>query len=287
MSNIHEDLKHELLCENRCRDEQKDILIVIKDGKPFVQNCIWSVLNNTRNFTLHLWYNGSNEETKNYLEFFAKNNDNIVLYRVEENLGFIRPNNEMAKVTKSPYLILLNSDTIVFDGWDRAMLGYLQEHPDVGMVGYQGGLLSGAGWGVQPAYGAAIDYLMGWCLCLPRSVYRKCGLFDEENIKFAYFEDSDLSLRVQEAGYLIYAMSLDYAKHLANSTVRLVQNDIDLRPIIQSNLQYFRKRWIDYLAEGRILLLPMETEVTTDEQLCYTSARGGNAPHQEEIANAG
>ena len=97
MVNISETLKHELSCEYLCRDEQKDILIVIKDGKQFVQNCIHSVLHNTQNFTLHLWDNGSDASTKNYLQAIAADNPNVILYRIEENLGFIRPNNRMAK----------------------------------------------------------------------------------------------------------------------------------------------------------------------------------------------
>ena len=256
-------LKYELFCEYTCKDEQKDIFIVIKDGLDFVRPCIESVLNNTENFTLHLWDNGSNEPTRDYLKNLES--PHIRHYRSEENLGFIQPNNRMAEMAEAPYLILLNSDTIVQKGWDKAMLGYLQEHEGFGAIGYEGGILGSDGWGTNTAYGENIDYLMGWSLCVPKPIYDRYGLFDEENLVFAYFEDSDFSLRLKEGGEKIYALHLDYVRHLRNRTVREVANEVDIQKILVKNWRYFRKHWEKQLNEPINFADNIKVET-----LCYT-----------------
>ena len=260
-------LKYELFCEYVCQDQQKDILIVVKDGLDFVKPCIESVFASTKNFVLHLWDNGSDTPTKKYLAEVAESNKNVRHYRVEENLGFIKPANRMAEQAQSPYLILLNSDTLVRPGWDRAMLGYLQEHASFAQVGYEGGLLQNDGWGLNTAYGEKIDYVMGWCVCMSREMYEKYGLFDEVNYTFAYFEDSDLSLRLQEAGYQIYALHLDYVQHLKNGTVKQLLGETHVQKSLLQNWRYFKRHWRDYLTQFRI---SCNSDLHQSENLCYT-----------------
>ena len=260
-------LKYELFCEYVCKDEQKDILIVVKDGLDFVRPCLESVFANTQNFTLHLWDNASEKPTQDYLLDVKAAHSNIRYYRAQENQGFIRPNNSMASQAESPYLILLNSDTLVRPGWDRAMLGYLQEHDKFAAVGYEGGLLQDDGWGLGVGYGESIDYVAGWCLCMSREVYKQHGLFDQDNLEFAYFEDSDFSLRLQEAGRQVYALHLDYVYHIKNGTVKLLTEDKHIQKSLVRNWRYFRDRWHSYLALRRVSL---SFDITESENLCYT-----------------
>jgi GT2 family glycosyltransferase len=120
-------LKHELLCEHECEDQEKDILIVVRDQLPYIKECVESIFSTTENCTLHIWDNASAKPTRDFLESLEPN-PHVRLYRSEENLGFIEPNNRLAEQSTAPYLILLNSDTKVSEGWDQAMLGYLQLH---------------------------------------------------------------------------------------------------------------------------------------------------------------
>jgi len=253
-------LKHELVCQNQCADAHKDIIVVAHNGLEHLRQCVRSVLDNTNQCTLHIWDNASGLATSEYIdrlpfsEKLQAGNWKIAKYeRSKLNLGFIRPNNLLVKKTTSPYIILLNSDTVVHRGWDTALLGYLQSHPEVAQVGYMGGLLDKDGRGVSTGYGDQVDYIMGWCFCIRRETYERYGLFDEYAFDFAYFEDADLSLRLKALGEGIYALHLHYVDHCGEATSQDVKKRIDLDTIFHRNQATFADRWGNYLMEGRIL----------------------------------
>lgn len=226
--------------------DKKDILIVVKDQFEYVKNCIDSIYKNTNNFDLYVWDNGSEKETKECLESFS-NRDNFHLIRKEENYGFNEPNNALAKLTTSPYLILLNSDTEVRIGWDNLMIGFMKKNPQIKLVGYGGGILDENFKGGKIGFGNKIDYVAGWSVCMTRETYNQFGLFDEVNLHFAYCEDADLSLRIKESGHDIYALYSDLVLHYENRTVKSVNKDEKFRTwfgkIFESNHDYMKRRW--------------------------------------------
>ena len=175
--------------------------------------------------------------------------DNIHLHREEENLGFIIPNNRLIEKTSSPYIILLNSDCRVYEGWDTAMIGWLHSYPNTAQVGYMGGHLNKDGKGVRFNCGKDIMYVGGYCFCIERETYDEFGLFDEENLQFAYCEDSDYSLRLQEAGRDIYALYVRLVHHFENKTVLNVLAKRDLSAELANNSVYIQSRWGNLLKD--------------------------------------
>lgn len=233
----------------------KDILIVVRDQLDYFKACVESIQEHTNNYKLYIWDNASKDETKFYIERLLLNHpDEVEIMRSEFNLGFIHPNNEMASWGKSEYIILLNSDTKVFEGWDAAMVGHLKEQSELGVVGYLGGLLGEDGMGVGSAYGYDIDYVMGWCLCVARSTYEQHGLFSKQ-LTFAYCEDADLSLRLREAGLFPYAIHAPLVHHYGNKTIKQVseEKEMDVKKSFDLNHTYMRFRWGDYLKTDRVL----------------------------------
>lgn len=252
---LHEELASLYIYEQTGEHPPKDIIIVVHDQLELVKKCVISIYSVTTNFTLYIWDNDSMEPTRKFLETLAKEHDNIILVRNEENIGFIQPNNELARIGKSPYIILLNSDTEVKKGWDMAMISWLQNHPECKQVGYQGGLLVEDGRGCSdPGYGHRIDYVSGWCFCVQRDTYNKYGLFDETNLEFAYGEDSDYSLRLREAGHAVYALNLKMVDHVGNATSKEVANERDTSASFEKNHKYIRERHAAYLNDKRVLL---------------------------------
>jgi GT2 family glycosyltransferase len=229
-----------------------DVLVVVHNQLEYVKRCIASLQKHTPNFRLLVWDNASDDETRRYLQKLARRKD-VVLVRSEENLGFIVPNNRLAAQSSAPYLVLLNSDTEVHAGWDRALIAHLEAHPDVAEVGYGGGLLGPDAVGCGSGTGDAIDYVGGWCACIPRWVYETFGLFDEENLHFAYGEDSDFSLRLKEAGHKVHALSEPLVLHHGNKTILEVAGTRDTSATFRANHDYLRRRWAKYLREGRVL----------------------------------
>lgn len=224
---------------------KKDILIVIKDQLDCIRNCVDSIYQYTKDFNLYLWDNGSRPDTADYLRELSKR-DEVTLHRVKTNKGFIVPNNRLAGMGHSPFIILLNSDTIVREGWDRAMTGWLQQETGVAEVGYLGGFVDENGRGYTYGFGSKVDYICGWSLAIRRQTYEDHGLFDEKNLKFAYCEDSDLSFRLRENGYGVYALHVDLVTHLENQTVKEIIKEGSL-PNFDGNYDYIRSRWKKYL----------------------------------------
>lgn len=226
---------------------EKDILIVVHNQYDYIKNCIDSIFENTKNFNIHIWDNNSEEKTKKYLRKVSNKHKNIKLYTSKENIGFVVPNNLMVKKVKSPYVILLNSDTEVRKYWDELLIGFLEKHHDVAATGFQGGILNSDGLGVNIGYGYEIDYICGWCLCFSKKTYENYGLFDE-NIKFAYCEDSDFSIKLRDNNKKIYAcFSKDLVFHYGNITSNLVMKKNDFSDIIKKNLIYLKSKWSKYI----------------------------------------
>lgn len=247
---IKEDLKHIELC----KDQTKDILIVVHDQLDYLKRTIESIVKFTSNYHIYIWDNHSKQDTQDYLhQLMFDLNGKITVMRSETNLGFIEPNNELAALGDSDYIILLNSDTEVSGGWDKAMLGYLQNNHDVKLVGYQGGLINSKGIGGRIGFGKDVDYIAGWCLCMERDTYDKHGLFSSD-LKFAYAEDSDLSIRLQTEGYQIYALHLMLVKHFENKTISNVQaeKEVDVCATFEYNHQILSKKWANYIENQRI-----------------------------------
>ena len=234
-------------------DDSKDIIIVIRDQLEYVKDCIQSVQKHTKNYKLYLWDNGSGSETSEYLESLHANSmDTVELMRSEDNMGFIQPNNTLADWGNGKYIILLNSDTKVFEGWDSALIGFQKEH-NVAITGYLGGILDENGKGCDSDFGYNIDYVMGWCLCYSRDLYEEHGLFNKQ-LTFAYCEDADLSLRIREAGMKVYALHAPLAHHFGNKTIDEVsqEGEVDVEQSFKLNHQYMQMRWKDYLERNRV-----------------------------------
>ncbi len=244
----------ELMLLEHTPDQEKDILIVVRDQLPLLRNCLDSLAAAGGDFNLFIWDNDSGAETREYLRARAKQEPRMKLVESNENLGFIRPNNELAALGHAPWLILLNSDTEVLPGWDRALLGVLQAVPETAAAGYLGGILNENGLPAALGLGNAVDYLGGFCLALSRQTYDEHGLFDQA-YQFAYFEDSDFCLRLQEKGKQIYALHLDLVHHLENRTVKaeaaLPGRAEFLAAAFRRNQELFLSRWSSLIRSRR------------------------------------
>ena len=144
--------------------------------------------------------------------------------RNEENLGFLRTCNRGAAEARGRYVMLLNNDTLVQDGTIDALVRTFEEHANVGLVGaklyFDDGSLQEAG-GIVFSDGSAMnygrgedprrpefnyvrdtDYCSGAAIMLPLALWRELGGFDNYYVR-AYYEDTDLAMRVRTAGYRV------------------------------------------------------------------------------------
>lgn len=228
--------------------EEKDILLVVHNGYEYVKNCVESVFSNTKDFKLLIWDNASSGKTAKYLDDL-RSLKNVKLHRSETNEGFIVPNNRLFLMSDSKWVILLNSDTEVLPDWDDVMIGFLKNHPKTKQVGYCGATLNSECEFSGRTSGREIDYVVGYCFCMARKDIEEIGLFDELNMDFAYCEDSDLSLRIRERGWEVYAChSKDLVRHYGGKTTsEVISLDERLKISARKNLEHLKRRWGSFL----------------------------------------
>jgi len=165
----------------------------------------------------------------------------VHLIQSEENLGFSAGNNAAIRQSKGEWVLLLNPDTVVPEDTFEKVLAHGVAHPEVGAIGvpmYDGsgawlpeskrGLptpwasfcrLSGI-WRFAPSspvlnryyWGqtgkeetAAVEVLSGAFMWMRREALDQAGLLDEDF--FMYGEDIDLSIRIQDAGWVNHYFS--------------------------------------------------------------------------------
>jgi len=139
----------------------------------------------------------------------------------EQNLGFVESCNRGAERARGEYLVMLNNDTQVLEGWLEALAGTFERFPDTGLVGARlmypdgrlqeaGGIVfsDGSGWNYgrnddpeRPEYRHArvVDYCSGACIMIPAALFRELGGFDRHYVP-AYYEDTDLAFRIRARG---------------------------------------------------------------------------------------
>ena len=121
--------------------------------------------------------------------------------------------------------------------------------------------MSARGMNVLDWKGHEVDYVKGWCMAIPRKAYLELGLFDSENLQFAYCEDADFCLRAREKDWNIYALNATFIHHHGNVTTKEVGEKRDMRIEFLTNHAYLEKRHIDYLTHKRVLVNYPEVDV--------------------------
>ncbi len=150
--------------------------------------------------------------------------DNIVVVSNQSNLGFVRSCNAGAHMARGEFLVFLNNDTVVLDGWLDALIDTFAAHPSNGLVGSKliypdrrlqeaGGIIwsDATGWNfgrfddpAKPEYNYVreADYCSGASIALRHTLFNQLGGFDERYVP-AYYEDVDLAFAVRNAGFKV------------------------------------------------------------------------------------
>jgi N-acetylglucosaminyl-diphospho-decaprenol L-rhamnosyltransferase len=199
----------------------------------------------------------------------------------DENRGFTAANNQGLTLAQGRYLLLLNPDTEVVGDALAAMVGYMDDHPAVGVLGpqlrYPDGSLQSSRrrfptfatalvestvvqewWhdnrilrhyylADTPADAVqAVDWLVGACLLVRREAYEQVGGLDEGF--FMYSEELDWCKRIKDAGWqVIYLPTATVIHHEGKSSEQVVPaRHIHFQ---SSKVRYFRKHHGPFQAE--------------------------------------
>lgn len=208
------------------------VITITSNGIAHSIKCIESVLAHSSDFELIVVDNNSSDGTMGYLEDIGRKHSNLKIIESKKNLTFAENNNLGLQLATGEYVVFLNNDTIVCKDWLDRMEHHFSRTPfkNVGAVGPVSSMSNGRQMvGVQDpekwhAENAGrwkhVGCLYGWCIMIRKNILDQIGGFDER-FNNAY-EDNDLCLRIQLAGYVLIIAHDTYIYHLGQGTLRQV-----------------------------------------------------------------
>lgn len=192
-----------------------DIVMLVHDQANWADLAIRAVEHHTRNsYRLIIVDSASVEqETKDMLAAAEKRGHTVV--RLQENRSFSNGVNAGVGAGDSRFIVVLNDDAIVTEGWDTALLQDATTK-EVGLVGARSNYAAGAQG--DPGFIGEPKYLVAVCWCLRRDVWNQVGPMDEKNFDGFSGEDLDFSWTVLKRGYKLKVSSA-YVLHAGSRTL--------------------------------------------------------------------
>jgi len=219
------------------------IIVPIYNAFEEVKLCIDSVLKNTSaNSELILIDDKSPDENIGQLLSKYLDKPNIKVIKNDVNLGYTKTINKGIKLAENNDIVLLNSDTIVYDNWLQSLInvGYSNENiGSVTAVSNNAGAFSVPELGTNelPQFLTIETYALvnrqikhinipecptgnGFCLFIKRDVLNEIGLFDEAKFPRGYGEENEFCMRLKEHGYLNVVASKSFVFHKRSASFK-------------------------------------------------------------------
>lgn len=200
------------------------ILVVNYNGAAIIEQCLDSVLNQQNiDFEILVIDNASQDNSREVLDRYQ---DKIRCVYSEENLGFGRANNVLAKEAQGKWLYLLNPDASLTCPDDLQKLkAFMLDNGEVGLAGT--GIQNNDGKPTKPRYHyhaedallesrqklpGQVAWVLGASMFIETAAFKAIGGFDDDF--FLYGEEIDLCMRMRTAGYQVGYCDRVLVKHI-------------------------------------------------------------------------
>ena len=220
------------------------VIILNWNGAQMLKRYLPSVVAYTPEAEIIVADNGSTDDS---LAVLAKEFSAVRTIVLDHNYGFAEGYNRAIEQVDSEYVVLLNSDVEVTEGWLAPLLDYMNAHADVAAVqpkirsdrnraffehaGAAGGFINALGypycrgrvlWKVEEDKGqydtpVEVDWTSGACMCVRTRVYKECGGLDAAF--FAHMEEIDLCWRIRNAGWKLVCLPESTVYHLGGGAL--------------------------------------------------------------------
>lgn len=213
-----------------------DIIIVNYNSTDHLLRCLRSIFDAAQgmDLTVYIRDNHSRDDVDRVRRAFPR----VSVKKNETNLGFARAVNQALKDSSSPYVLILNPDTLVNEGFFEKALEYMDTHEETGVMGpkildsdgtIQGSarlfpnlmtalfgrkslltkifpgnpvtrenILTGRSDGITAM---EVDWVSGACMVVRRKAIEDVGLMDPRF--FMYWEDADWCRRMWLSGWRV------------------------------------------------------------------------------------
>jgi len=204
--------------------------------------------------------NASTDGTPAFLKDYANNRPHMRLILNDENLGFAGGNNCGLRAAQGDYVVLLNNDTYVTQGWLYGLIRHLTKDPQLGLVGPVTNNIGNEAkidihYNDMREMAAAAraytsdharqlmpnDVVAFFCVACRRSLLEKVGLLDEQ-FELGFFEDDDFCRRVREAGYTVAIAEDVFIHHHLSASFGSLPNE-DRKRLFNDNRARYEAKW--------------------------------------------
>ncbi|MBW1614114.1 MAG: glycosyltransferase family 2 protein, partial [Deltaproteobacteria bacterium] len=213
-----------------------DIIIVNYNSTDYLLRCLRSIYDTLHELNVNIFV--QDNTIKDDVDRVKAEFPQVTLSKNSYNMGFARAINNALKRSSSPYIVLLNPDTYVMDGFFEAILRYMEENPTLAIVGpkilnHDGSIQGSARSFPTPLTGLfgrsslftrffpnnpftraniltttsdgktpmGVDWVSGACMVVRRKAVDDVGLLDERF--FMYWEDADWCRRMWKKGWRV------------------------------------------------------------------------------------
>lgn len=195
----------------------------------FLRRCLESIRRHTEDYELILVDNGSpigGDYMRGTADIYVRN---------QENLGYAVAVNQGVKLARGEWLVVMNDDVEVMDGWLETMqaawgprTGAVSSHLHDADPEHRVG---------REYYNIPMGHMFGALWMTQPEVLAKVGLLDE-GYERGMFEDKDLWMRLVKTGYVLGKAG--WCKHIGNATWGKLPNQ---QEIYLRNKARFEARW--------------------------------------------
>ena len=233
----------------------KKVTVIIPNwnGMKFLPVCVEALKKQSyQDFETLIIDNASTDESVSWLK---DHYPEAILVENRENLGFSGAVNQGIRMSKCPYVLLLNNDTEVTPDFIANLVKAIERKKKIFSVSAKmiqfhdrtkmddaGDLYCLLGWAFQRGVGQSAEGYNRRCrvfsACAGAAIYRRevfdeIGLFDLKH--FAYLEDIDVGYRAQIAGYENWYEPTAVVYHVGSGTSGSKYNDFKVKLAIRNN----------------------------------------------------
>ena len=206
-----------------------------------------------------------NASTDGTAECIEKEFPAVMLIRNSYNIGFGRGCNQGFLYVKTPFVLLLNPDAVIDINSIMVLVKFMKKTPKAGICGPA---VKEASGNLQPSGGRVApwkiilkpllprmasrgqhhvvpgeeprltDWICGSVMLIRYEMIKKIGTFDPRF--FLYFEETDLIIRTQQAGWEIWTVGKATAEHVNAASAKATQKEMIWGTIAE---HYFRSRF--------------------------------------------
>lgn len=242
------------------------VLVPFYNSEAYIRQCINSILNQTfTDFELVLLNDGSTDKSEEIVQSY--NDKRIKYYKNERNLGIPISHNKLMDLAQGEYLALVDSDNICLPERLQKQVEFLDNHPDVTVVGSWGELFNNfpavtllqkikknfinLGWvWCQPAEVTLEETLRG-NTCMHSSMMIRHQDFKNKNIRynpdFDVAEDYDLLRQILVSGLKICNIQeVLFKYHLYGGNISITKKERMKKADIQVKVDICRDMGITF-----------------------------------------